>query len=375
MIQEEFHYYNYCSYTVRPAMSVLTIEQLSSLNPFNEMSEHLVKKMLAKAEVIFYEAGATILRKNQQNDYHHYLVRGNIEIRSSFFERFNFEHTDQRAIYPLENMAGPNAQVSSQNQCRVVRFAIADIDKASTSEPPLPSYKLNTADEAQLDDAYVVEDSSLNADWMSGFLHSPLVNHVSARDIQQLLAHIEDIDYQAGAVVVNAGEYGEYFYVVKSGLAVVKTDPRGPYKGREFSLMPGSYFGEEALVGNTIRNAEIYMETAGQLGRVNQKTFNQFIRDSLVVKTRADKVAGILQEPDEHNVILDIRLYPEYRQGHRDNSQNIPLVALREKLDQLDIAKHYYITPEGGPRSELATFLMRQAGFNAVLLQDSDPGA
>jgi rhodanese-related sulfurtransferase len=353
-------------------MSVLTIEQLSSLKPFNEMPEHLVKKMLTKAEVIFYEAGATILRKNQQNVYHHYLIQGNIEIRSSFFERFNFEHSDRRAISPLENMAGPNPQISAQNKCRVMRLAVADIDKASTSEP-LPDYTLDPVDEAQLDDAYMVEDTTLNADWMSGFLHSPLVNHVSALDIQQLLAQIEDIDYQAGAVVVSAGEMGDYFYVVKSGLAVVKTDPKGPYKGREFNLMPGSYFGEEALVGNTIRNAEIYMETAGQLGRVDQKTFNQFIRDSLVVKTRFDRVASILQEPDEHNVILDIRLYPEYRQGHVDNSKNIPLATLRERLDQLDIAKHYYITPEGGPRSELATFLMRQAGFNAVLLQDSDP--
>jgi hypothetical protein len=49
-------------------------------------------------------------------------------------------------------------------------------------------------------------------------------------------------------------------------------------------------------------------------------------------------------------------------------------VSLREQLDQLDIGKSYYITPEGGPRSELATFLMRQAGFDAVLLQESDAG-
>ncbi len=356
-----------------PGMSVLTIEQLSSLNPFNEMDEHLVKQLLAKSEVIFYEAGGTILKKNQESDYHHYLIRGDIEVRSSFFERFNFEHSDKRATYPLENMAGREAQVTAQSKCRVVRFAVADLDKATTAAP-LPDYKLDPVDDAKLDGGYMVEDSSLNADWMSGFLHSPLVNHVSARDIQQLLVHIEDINYEAGAVVVSAGEYGDYFYVVKSGLAMVKTDPKGPYKGKEFSLMPGSYFGEEALVGNTIRNAEIYMETAGQLGRVNQKTFNEFIRDSLVVKTNADKVANILKEPDDHNVILDVRLYPEYRQGHRDNSKNIPLVSLREQLDQLDIGKSYYITPEGGPRSELATFLMRQAGFDAVLLQESGAG-
>lgn len=352
-------------------MSVLTIEQLSSLNPFNEMDEHLVKQLLAKAEVIFYEAGGTILKKNQDSDYHHYLIRGDIEVRSSFFERFNFKHGDKRSTYPLENMAGREAQVTAQSKCRVVRFAVADLDKATTAAP-LPDYKLDPVDDEKFDGGYMVEDSTLNADWMSSFLHSPLVNHVSARDIQQLLVHIEDIDYEAGSVVVNAGEYGDYFYVVKSGLAMVKTDPKGPYKGKEFSLMPGSYFGEEALVGNTIRNAEIYMETAGQLGRVNQKTFNEFIRDSLVVKTRADKVANLLKEPDEHNVILDVRLYPEYQQGHRDNSKNIPLVSLRERLEQLDISKSYYITPEGGPRSELATFLMRQAGFDAVLLQEGE---
>jgi CRP-like cAMP-binding protein len=352
-------------------MSVLTIEQLSRLNPFNDMPGHAVSQLLAKAEVIFYEAGGTILRKNQASEHNHYLIRGSVEVRSSFFERFNFEHTDKRAVYPLQNMAGREAQVSAQSKCRVVRFALADLDQA-TSGDPLPEYTLDPAEPTLLDSAYVVEDSNLNADWMSGFLHSPLVNHVSARDIQQLLVEIEDIDYTAGATVVSAGEYGDYFYVVKSGLAVVKTDPRGPYKGKEFSLMPGSYFGEEALVGNTIRNAEIIMETAGTLGRVCQQTFNELIRDSLVVKTRADKVASILRDPTEHNVILDVRLYPEFRRGHRDNSRNIPLAALRERLDQLDMAKHYYITPEGGPRSELATFLMRQAGFNAVLLQDGE---
>ncbi len=45
---------------------------------------------------------------------------------------------------------------------------------------------------------------------------------------------------------------------------------------------------------------------------------------------------------------------------NQEQSTNMPLAILRERLDQLDMSKHYYITPEGGPRSELATFLMRQ---------------
>lgn len=350
-------------------MSELCLDTIANFSPFNEFSSTQRKQLLACSEVVEREQGCAILRKNKASQYSHYLLRGEIEVRSSFFERYQISHADPRARQPLEELAGHEAQVTALADCRLVRFPTSEIVAASTHVPP-PDYDIDTQHEDPLDGAYIVEDSALHADWMSAFLHSPLVNHVSARDIQQLLSHIEDITFDEGQTVVHAGEYGDYFYIVKSGLAVVRTDPNGPYRGREFSLLPGSYFGEEALVGNTIRNAEVYMESKGVLGRIDQNAFNAFIRDALVVRTQADKVNFALESPDDHSVILDIRLYPEYRRSHRKHSTNVPLAALRERLNQMDMAKHYYITPDGGPRSELATFLMRQAGFNAVLIQE-----
>lgn len=352
-------------------MSILKKEILCLFNPFNEMPENLVSQLAAKAEVMFVEPGGTILKKSRDDQYVHYLVRGEIEVRSSFFERFSYNHDDERAAFSLEDMAGRGALITATNNCRVARFELADID-AATSEAPLPEYELDSLSDVELETAYVVEDTNLNADWMSSFLHSPLVNHLSARDIQELLARMEDMEFQSGQTIVKNGEYGDYFYVVKSGLAIVRTDKHGPYRGKEFSLMPGSYFGEEALVAGTIRNAQVYMETAGVLGRIDQEAFNLFIRDALVVKAQADTVGYLLDSPDDNNVMLDVRLYPEFRQGHRAHSRNLPLALLREKLNDLDMSKHYYITPEGGSRSELATFLMRQAGFNAVLIQDGE---
>ena len=41
---------------------------------------------------------------------------------------------------------------------------------------------------------------------------------------------------------------------------------------------------------------------------------------------------------------------------------------LRKQLRELDRNKSYLVTPEGGKRSELAVYLMRQAGLNAYLL-------
>ena len=350
-------------------MSILCLDTLAKLYPFNEFSTPQLEQLLAKGEVIECQQGCAILRKHKTSQHSHYLIDGLVEVRSSFFERYQLLPAEARARQPLEDLAGQEAQVTALEYCRLVRFLTSDIVAASLLVPP-PDYEVDAERGDALDGAYVVEDSSLHADWMSAFLHSPLVNHVSARDIQQLLTSIEDVTFVAGQRVVSAGEYGDYFYIVKSGLAVVQTDPNGPYRGREFSLLPGSYFGEEALVGNTIRNAEVYMESKGVLGRIDQEAFNTFIRDSLVVRARAENVNFVLESPGDHSVILDVRLYPEYRTSHRKNSTNVPLAALRERLEQMDIGKHYYITPEGGPRSELATFLMRQAGFNAVLIQE-----
>jgi rhodanese-related sulfurtransferase len=44
------------------------------------------------------------------------------------------------------------------------------------------------------------------------------------------------------------------------------------------------------------------------------------------------------------------------------------VVVLRKRLREFDRNKTYLVTPEGGKRSELAVYLLRQAGLNAYLL-------
>ena len=350
-------------------MPSIVPQQLAHFVPLTELSEQLLQKIIPQARELNLRNGETILRNKADSPWIHYLLAGEIEVRSSFFERLRITHQDERAAAPLEDLAANEAQITALDNCTVLRFSRSDIEQAIEANATIACQAQSLHTDEAISDGYMVEDSALAADWLSEFLHSPLVNHVSARDIQQLLACIDDIDFAAADEVVAAGEYGDYFYIVKSGLATVHTDPNGPYRGKEFSLMPGGYFGEEALVGGTIRNARVTMETDGTLGRLDPEPFNQFIRNALIVKTLADDVKSIIDDPGDHSVFIDVRLYPEYRQGHQRNSTNLPLPMLRERLAHLDVAKTYYITPEGGPRSELATFLMRQAGFNTLLLQ------
>ena len=222
--------------------------RLADFIPFSELEARLLQQLALKTSEKSVLPGETILRKKRDSPWVHYLLSGEIEVRTSFFERFKISHRDKQARLPLEDLASNEAQVTAVQECRVARISLADIELAR-QQNAASAFQAHSLDPSEVADNCVVEDTTLEADWLSEFLHSPLVNHVSARDIQQLLACIEDIDYQAGDEIVRNGQHGDFFYIVKSGLAIVHTDPQGPYKGKEFSLMPGGYFGEEALVG------------------------------------------------------------------------------------------------------------------------------
>lgn len=349
---------------------MIDVETLAACNPFNQISTGAVRKLAATAKELLIEPGGVILRKQRNPDHRHYLLHGSIEIRASFFERDSYNYRDSRAAYALEEILHDDAAVNAIDRCLIARFSHTAL-LAAIEQSPMPTYSPDSVDASMLEDAYVVEDDSLAADWMASFLHSPLVSHLSAADIQRLLGVMEDREVATGEIIVRRGERGDAFYVIKSGIAVVRTEPNGPWRGREFSLMPGSYFGEEAIVGDTIRNAEVAMDTGGIVGVIQRDLFESVIKSALVVKASTRYLRGVIDSPDDSNILLDVRLYPEYRQEHREYSRNLPLPLLRERLADLDMGKHYYITPEGGSRSELATFLMRQAGFDAVMLEDA----
>jgi len=218
-----------------------------------------------------------------------------------------------------------------------------------------------TLAEARFEDEY-------GEDWMGRLLESPLMSHLSATNIQRCFIELERVEKKAGEDVVVAGTRGEHFYILQEGEACVLTEENGPYKGQSFDLAPGDYFGEEALVADTIRNATVRMKTDGVLGRLNRQQFDAIFKSSLMQTIDLAKARSFLAGAGIGFEIFDVRFPPEYRQGHVDGALNMPVVVLRKRLKELDRGKTYLVTPEGGKRSELAVYLLRQAGITAYLL-------
>ncbi len=145
----------------------------------------------------------------------------------------------------------------------------------------------------------------------------------------------------------------------------MQTDASGPFKGENIQLGVGSYFGDEALIANTPRNATVTMATEGVLGRLDANAFENLIKQQLVSPFTKD-----VRLQGENIEVLDVRFPMEYKHGHESGSINMPISFLRKQLHEMKESLLYVITPANDSRAELATYLMRQAGFQAYHLAD-----
>ena len=135
--------------------------------------------------------------------------------------------------------------------------------------------------------------------------------------------------FEPGQVLFKEGEQGDYFYIVDSGSARV-SDLTGKL---DVTLQPGSFFGEEALVGDTPRNASVIMESDGVLMRLGKQDFKALLQDPVLQYIDVQEFQS--RSPDSY-LLLDVRLPLEYRMQHVPGSRNLPLASLRSKLEGLD---------------------------------------
>lgn len=71
----------------------------------------------------------------------------------------------------------------------------------------------------------------------------------------------------------------------------------------------------------------------------------------------------LANELAQGKLLLDVRTKAEVLNGHFENSINIPLDELRERLSELDSSKEYIISCHSGLRSYIGERILKQNGF------------
>lgn len=204
-------------------------------------------------------------------------------------------------------------------------------------------------------------------DWMTALLQTKAFHKVPPANIQAIFMRLQRIDCRAGETVVRQGDAGDYFYVVVKGkCAVTRDTPLNKECVKLAELQMGDTFGEEALISEARRNANVTMVTEGCLMRLGKDDFRKLLNEPFL---------EWIDYPEAQQAVtaggqwLDVRLPSEFDQYHAPGAINIPLYSLRMKMKALDRNTHYIACCDTGRRSSACSYILSERGYNASVLR------
>ncbi len=183
--------------------------------------------------------------------------------------------------------------------------------------------------------------------------------------IEALLKRFTRLPAKRGQAIIREGEVGDYYYVVETGKCEVERTVGGA-RIKLAQLKAGDAFGEEALVSGAKRNATVTMITDGTLFRLDQKDFNELLREPLLQRVSMEEAKAKVAAGAQW---LDVRYPSEFQFDKLPGAINIPVSEIRDAARLLDRDREYIVYCQSGRRSSAAAFLLAQRGYKAFLLE------
>ncbi|MEK1905348.1 MAG: cyclic nucleotide-binding domain-containing protein [Pseudomonas sp.] len=347
--------------------AVLTPEQLSSFSPMDFLTPAYREQLHASLKYLTHPAGTQVLLKGERSLAQYYLLSGKVAVDAGH-ARQTFEGGSAQAHMPLNGSQPNPATVKALTDVQL--FAVEhQLLERLLGWSQEAAYQVNSLGAGMLE-----EQHDNDEDWLARLLGSPLFGRLAPSHLHALLARFEYLPVEAGQTVVQYGEPGEHFYVIKRGRARISL-PQAYREQPTQILESGDFFGEEALVSGAVRSASVIMLEDGELARLQRELFVELVRPTLIPRMSQQELEQRVHDGQHKHLLLDVRLALEYRVAHLPESLNLPVANLRTHADSLDRATCYVVTPEGGIRSELAVHLLNQLGFDAYLLGEGSAEA
>ncbi len=326
---------------------------LQNLVPLNTLSSSSFEEAIKSFRIEQLQAGEVLFREGDNDNDAVYLLQGEVTISSSSMQNRVIKSGSDAALYAIAQLKPRQSTGTVSKPSAIARVDQNILDHIIT-----------------MDEVSGIEIIEMEADddveWVFNVLSSATFSKLPPANANQMLAKLESIPVKAHQVIITQGEPGDYYYLIREGVAsVARKDETGKTTIIN-ELSAGDQFGEEALLSNAPRNATIMMKTAGVLMRLTREDFNQLLTKpmlSWVEQAEADAMIG------QGAGILDVRTADEYRSGAIKNSLNVPLSQIRKFADDLDKSRKYVIYCQTGNRSSVAAFMLNQRGFDTVALK------
>lgn len=329
---------------------------LRAFSPLDGLKRENLAALAKKTQVRQVEAGNILFREGDSEKRTFYLVSGSIELSSGTGTKVIRSGTDE-AKTALSPMLPRRSTAKALDRVSYISIDTDLLDVMLTWD------QTGDYEVSELRASAGVE----NDDWMMTLLQSQVFQKIPPSNIQAIFMRMQQVNYNAGDVIVKQGDEGDFFYVITRGTcAVMRETPLNKDGIKLADLGAGDIFGEEALISGAKRNATVSMSTDGAVMRLGKEDFNTLMNEPMVDWIDyADAQAKVAQGAKW----LDVRLPSEFESHHQDDAINIPLYFIRLKLNTLDPEVTYIVCCDTGRRSSAGAFILNERGFKTHVLK------
>lgn len=338
----------------------LDLGLLRSFSPLDGLKSENLQSLARKTVLRELSAGRMLFKEGDSDKRTYYLVSGVIELLR-----------DERTVTILRG-GSPEARnpiapfiprrYSARAVSERVEYIVIDsemLDMMLTWDQT-GSYEVNELSSTG-------EQASSSDDWMTTLLQTKAFHRIPPANIQAIFMRMQRLDAKVGDVIIKQGDEGDYFYVIVKGKCLVTRETPLNKSGIKLAeLGMGDTFGEEALISDAKRNANITMLTDGALMRLAKDDFRKLLNEPMLQWVDMAAAKQIVAKGGQW---LDVRLPSEFENYHVAGAVNLPLYFIRLKLKSLDPNLHYVVCCDTGRRSSAAAYILAERGMNASVLK------
>lgn len=334
------------------------IDRFRALLPISELTATGFAKVVQIANASTIPAGEQLFRQGDDDPFSVFLLHGQVGLTGQE-KRFAVKAGTEAARYALASLKPRKFTGRALTQARIAHVESDLLGKVAAW------------DQMSKGAAQGVEVEELNCgddpEWFLEMLGNSIFMKIPTANVEALVARFEPVPVKAGQTIIEQGEEGHDYFIIRSGRCeVLRTSHTQAAPVKIAERHAGEGVGEEGLISNKPRDATVRMLDDGLVMRLSKSDFDPLMKEPLMNWVDEQEAASCLEKGA---VPIDVRLEDEFKHGTLAGAMNIPLYLFRLKADLLDRSRHYIVFCDTGQRSATAAFLLGIRGIQSSVIR------
>lgn len=336
----------------------LLSSDLKKYNYFSGLSDGALEALSGKIRIVIFSAGCQIVKEGSTGDAFYFVKQGQLEVTKK---------TKSGEVAKLSVIG------SGQGFGETALLTCSVRSSSVTAMTDVELFELSKAD---------FEDVVLQESAFRSMLYQKAKEHIQFNRIKTLqpfqlleparmymvMEKMIEKKYASGENIITQGARGDFYYIIRSGRVAVLKKKKGEEEYKQIVVLgKGDAFGEEALIRDDPRNATCRAVEETTVLALNKEDFDQIVKAAFMENIFPEEIP--LETYLDDFIVIDARIPAEYEEEHIYGAINIPVEVLREKCAEFDKSKQYITYCLNDSRGMVATFLLRNRGFDSRCLR------